>query len=66
MARHRQPHSFPSMNSTAFAARLLALQARSAATDTAAAQALSEIQQQGQQLAAAMGALADALQEAGE
>jgi len=54
------------MNSTAFAERLRALQARSAATDTAAAQALSELQQQGQQLAAAMGALADALQEAGE
>ncbi len=54
------------MNSTAYAARLAALQARSAQTDQAAAQTIAQLQQQGHQLAAAMGALADALQEAAE
>jgi hypothetical protein len=51
--------------STAYAARLAALQARSTATDHAAAQTLAQLHQQGHQLAAAMAALADQI-EAGE
>ena len=51
------------MDST-FAERLAVLQARSTATDQAAAQALAQLLQQGQALAAAMTALADSLEEA--
>jgi len=50
--------------STAYAARLAALQARSTATDQAAAQALVQLRKQGHQLAAAMAALADQLEAA--
>ncbi len=60
------PQAFPPMNrSTAYAARLAALRARSTATDAAAAQTLTELQQQGHQLATAMTALADQM-EAGQ
>ena len=50
------------MNRTALAARLADLQARSEATDRAAAAALLELQTTGQQLAAAMAALADQIE----
>ncbi len=50
--------------STAYAARLAALQARSAQTDAAAATTLVQLQQQGHQLAAAMTALADQMEAA--
>ena len=50
------------MNRTALAARLADLQARSEATDRAAAAALSELQTAGQSLAAAMTALAAAME----
>ncbi len=50
--------------STAYAARLAALQARSTATDQAAAQTLAQLHQQGQQLANAMTALADQMEAA--
>lgn len=53
------------MNRTdALAARLRDLQARSAATDRAAAAALTELKTTGAELAAAMDRLADAMQEA--
>ncbi len=50
------------MNSADYRARLAALQARSATTDAAAAAALTELQQQGAQVAAAMTALADQME----
>lgn len=55
-------HSFSTMNPSTLAARLADLQARSAASDLAAAAALSDLQATGQQLAAAMAALASEME----
>jgi hypothetical protein len=50
------------MTTTAFAERLADLVARSAQTDAHAAQTLAQLQRQGQQVAAAMTALATAME----
>jgi hypothetical protein len=50
------------MTTTAFVERLADLVARSAQTDAHAAQTLAQLQRQGQQVAAAMTALATAME----